>query len=298
MTLWKNYHLARSIPDALEVLNAAGDPARLVAGGTDLLLDLQQGRHPPVEMLVDVSSVPELTKLEIRQKELFVGASVPLNRVVASPLVCQHAQALVEAASLIGGPQVRNTATLGGNVAHALPAADGTISLLALGAQAEIAGLDGSRRVALEELFVGPGRSALHPRRELLVGFYLPLKSPGQGSAFQRVMRPQGVAIAILNLSAWIQRQGDTIEDIRLAVGPAGPRPLRACSAEAALRGQKVNEASLASALQALYSEAHFRTSPHRSSAEYRHHLTAILLRAVLTSAWNRTFENTEPLNH
>jgi carbon-monoxide dehydrogenase medium subunit len=294
MTLWKNYHLARSIPDALEVLNAASEPARLVAGGTDLLLDLQQGRHPPLEMLVDITSVPELNRLEIRLNELFVGASVPLNRVVASPLVRQHAQALLEAASLIGGPQVRNTATLGGNVAHALPAADGTISLLALGAQAEIAGPDGSRRVALDELFLGPGRSALHPRRELLVGFYLPLRNPGQGSAFQRVMRPQGVAIAILNMSAWIQRQGETIEDVRLAVGPAGPRPLRACVAEGALRGQQINATSLALALEALYSEAHFRTSPHRSSAEYRRHLTAILLRAVITSAWERTFENTE----
>jgi carbon-monoxide dehydrogenase medium subunit len=295
MTLWKNYHLARNIPDALEILTAAGDSACLVAGGTDLLLDLQQGRHPPVDMLVDVSAVPELTRLELRGQELFIGASVPLNRVVASPLVRQHAQALIEAASLIGGLQVRNTATLGGNVAHALLAADGTIALLSLDAQAEIASPEGMRRLALPELFLGPGRSALHPRRELLVGFYLPLKSPFQGSAFQRVMRPQGVAIAILNMSAWIQRRGDAVEEIRLAVGPAGPRPLRACAAEEALRGRPVDEESQAQALQALYSEAHFRTSPHRASADYRHHLTAVLLRSVVNTAWSRTFE---PLEH
>jgi CO/xanthine dehydrogenase FAD-binding subunit len=291
MPLWKSYHLARSIPDALESLSASGDSACLVAGGTDLLLDLQQGRHPLVETLVDITAVPELNCLELRGEELFIGAAVPLNRVVGSLLVQQHAEALLEAARLIGGPQVRNTATLGGNVAHALPAADGTIALLSLDARAEVASQEGTRRVALSDLFLGPGRSALHPRREVLVGFYLPLKSPSQGSAFQRVMRPQGVAIAILNMSAWVQRRGGVIEDIRLAVGPAGPRPVRAYTAEDILRGRPLDEAALDQALQALYSEAHFRTSPHRASAEYRHHLTAVLLHSVVSTAWSRTFE-------
>ena len=199
MTIWKNYHLAQTIPDAIQALAAAPGPSRVISGGTDLLLDLQQGRHPPVHTLVDVSAIPEMNLIEIRQEHLFVGAAVPLNRLVRSSLLGEHAPALVEACALIGGPQVRNTATLGGNVGHALPAADGTIALLSLGALAEIADANGCRQMPLENLFKGPGRSALIPEKELIAGFYLPVRAPGtssagQGSAFRRVMRPQGDA--------------------------------------------------------------------------------------------------------
>ncbi len=110
-----------------------------IAGGTDLLLDLKQGRHAPVHTLIDLTFVSEMSLLELRGDDLYIGAAVSVNRVALDPLVGTHAQALVEACNLIAGPQVRNTATLGGNVAHALPAADGTIALTALNAQAEVA---------------------------------------------------------------------------------------------------------------------------------------------------------------
>jgi carbon-monoxide dehydrogenase medium subunit len=290
MKTWENYHLAHSIQEALITLEGAPGPARPVAGGTDLLLDLQQGRHPPVHTLVDITSIPELNALEIRQDELFVGAAVPLNRVIDSPLVQKHAQGLYEAARLIGGPQVRNTATLGGNVGHSLPAADGAIALLSLGAEAEVADLGGCRRVPFETLFAGPGRSALDLRKELLVGFALSLRKEGQASAFRRVMRPQGVAIAILNMGVWLQRAGDCIEAVRLAAGPAGPRPFRARAAEAVLRGQKPDPASLEEAAGALLGEASFRTSPHRSTSDYRRHLAGVLLAETVRSAWERSF--------
>jgi carbon-monoxide dehydrogenase medium subunit len=293
MSFWKNYFLAHTLTDALQALAGAAGPACPIAGGTDLLLDLQQGRHAPVDTLVDVTAVAEMTALEIRGDRLYIGAALPLNRIIASPLVKDHAQALVEAGSLIGGPQVRNTATLGGNVAHALPAADGTIALLALGAQAEVATLEGCRMVPVAELFLGPGKSTLERQRELLVGFSVPLKATGQGSAFRRVMRPQGVAIAILNLGAWVQRGVDAfgreiLEDLRLAVGPGGPTPFRARTAEAALRGQSLSEETIRNACSALLAEARFRSSPHRSTADYRRHLSSVLLREVLRAAWGR----------
>lgn len=288
MSSWKSYILARSLSEALQALTEAAGSVRVVAGGTDFLLDLQQGRHPPVDTLVDITQIPEMTCLELRPEGLFVGAALPLNRVVASPLVQQHAQALFEAASLIGGPQVRNVATLGGNVAHALPAADGTIALLALDATAEIASLEGRRRVPIEQLFAGPGQSTLQPRGEILVGFLLPRRGPGQASAFRRVMRPQGVAIAILNTAIWLERQEGCIRDIRIAVGPAGPTPFRARQTEAALRGKPPDPQVRASAYQALLGEARFRTSPHRATAEYRRYLAGLLLEEVLELAWER----------
>jgi xanthine dehydrogenase FAD-binding subunit len=289
MTIWKNYYLAQSVPDALNALANAIGAARLVAGGTDLLLDLQQGRHPPLDTLVDITHIPEMCRLELQQDGLFVGAALPLNQVVASPLVQQHAQALFDAAGLIGGPQVRNTATLGGNVAHALPAADGTISLLALDAQAEVASLKGTCRLPLSDLFRGPGKSALDPRRDLLVGFHLPLRQPGQASAFRRVMRPQGVAIAILNVAIWLERDADRLADIRISIGPAGPVPLRACGTEAQLRGRSLDQPTIDRAAEALLAETSFRTSPHRSTSEYRRHTAAVLLEEVLDIAWKRS---------
>jgi len=288
MSIWKSYVLARSVSEALQALTEAAGSVRVVAGGTDFLLDLQQGRHPPVDTLVDITQIPELTCLELRPEGLFIGAALPLNRLVASPLVQQHAQALYEAASLIGGPQVRNVATLGGNVAHALPAADGTIALLALGAIAEVASPEGRRSVPLQQLFAGPGQSTLRPRADILVGFLLPQRSLGQASAFRRVMRPQGVAIAILNTAVWLERQDGCIREIRIAVGPAGPTPFRAQQTEAVLRGKSPAPEVRAAAYQALLEEARFRTSPHRATAEYRRYLAGLLLEEVLELAWER----------
>ncbi|MBN2550169.1 MAG: FAD binding domain-containing protein [Anaerolineales bacterium] len=292
MAIWQNYHLAQTVSDALQALADAPGEARLVAGGTDFLLDLQQGRHPPVHTLVDITQISEMNTLEMRQGQLYIGAARPLNQIVDSPLVYLHARALNESAGLIGGPQVRNTATLGGNVAHALPAGDGTISLLALDAQAEIASASGRRRVPVSELFLGPGRSALDPRRELLVGFYLPAVQPGQASAFRRVMRPQGVAIAILNMAVWLERWQDRIQRVRISIGPAGPVPLRLKETEAVLNNQKPDEHVLTQAVEALLSEAHFRTSPHRATAQYRQRIAATLLHETLTLAWQRTYDH------
>jgi xanthine dehydrogenase FAD-binding subunit len=286
MNLWKHYHNARTVSDALQVLAETPESACLIAGGTDLMLDLQQGNHAPVHTLVDVTAIPEMTALEIRAGDLFIGASVPHAKITNSAIVQEHAAALAIACGLIGGPQVRNTATLGGNVGHALPAADGTIALVALDAQAEVASLDGNRRVSLETLFSGPGKSSLDPREELLVGFYLPLKGPNQASTFKRIMRPQGVAIAILNNAVWLERQGETVADVRIAVGPSGPVPKRLRQAEDCLRGQKYGADAITECIHTLLGEASFRTSRHRATQEYRHHMAGVLLKENLATAW------------
>jgi CO/xanthine dehydrogenase FAD-binding subunit len=288
--LWEKYVRAHSVEEALLALTTSPQPACPISGGTDLLLDLQQGRHEPVRTLVDLTEIPELTTLETRGGELFLGAAVPLNRVAASELVELHASALREAADLIGGPQVRNTATLGGNVAHALPAADGTIALLALEAQVEVASLAGRRIVPVESLFRGPGRSALDLSRELIVGFLIHRRKIEQASAFKRVMRAQGVALPILNVAARISREGQQISQISFAIGPSGQVPFRARNTEAFLTGKHPESAVLAEATAVLLTEAHFRSSPQRASADYRRELAGWLLNQCLTTAWERTF--------
>jgi carbon-monoxide dehydrogenase medium subunit len=288
MSLWKNYLLPNSLADALQAFAANSGKVRLIAGGTDLLLDLEQGRHEPVDTLVDISRIPELTCLEMRTGGLFIGAGVPLAEIVASPLVHNHAYALYEACDLIGGPQVRNIATLGGNVAHALPAGDGSIALLALDAQVEIATPGETRLIPVEQIFLGPGKSALTGKSEIIVGFHISPRQNGEASAFLRVMRPQGVALPVLNTAIWLRRREERIVDIRISIGPAGPRPFRARLTEQSLRGQSFNAQAVEIAKKRLSDEARFRTSPHRASSAYRMVLSRSLLEDSLTIAWQR----------
>jgi len=287
MNPWKTYLSPPSLSDALRALQEAPAPVRVVAGGTDLLLELQQGKHAPVHTLVDVTSVPEMRGIELRAQRLFIGAAEPVSRIAVSPLIRQHARALSEAAALIGGPQVRNAATLGGNVAHALPAADGAIALTALEAEVEIASPAGRRRAPLLSLYRGVGQTTL-AADEVLLGFYLPLRAAGEASAFRRVMRPQGVAVAILNMGVWLRRVGERIAAARIAVGPSGPVPRRMTAAEEALRGQPFTAESIRRAHAAILAEARFRTSRHRATQEYRRRMAGVLLAEALELAWRR----------
>lgn len=288
MNLWQEYKQPTSLDEAIQALSTAAGPVMPIAGGTDLLLDLKQGRHSPVHTLVDLTSVPEMTALEVRGEDLFIGAAVPVNRIALDLLVGLHALALVEACNLIAGPQVRNTATLGGNVAHALPAADGTIALTALDAQAEIAGISGSHRAPFTSLFLGPGKSAIKRGEEIIVGFYLPKIKKGQASCFKRIMRPQGVALPILNCAVWLERANDVVVDIHIAVGPGAATPFRATQAEATMRDQVFNDSSIDRTIEAMLEQVQFRTSARRATAEYRRHIISGLFRDTLEAAWER----------
>lgn len=290
MNLWQHYLRPQNLSEAIDALANAPRPLAPIAGGTDLLLDLAQGRHPPVQTLIDLTCVAEMTALEMRGDSLYIGAAVPLNRIALDPLTVRHAQALTEACNLIAGPQVRNVATLGGNVAHALPAADGTIALLALDATAEVAGLGGTRKMPFPSLFLGPGKSAIDTSKEIIVGFHIPLPTfqLPSASCFKRLMRPQGVALPILNCAVWLTREGERIHDIRIAVGPAAATPFRAIQAEDSLRRKAFNEEAFQAALKALLAQAQFRTSPRRASADYRRHIIGGLFRETLERAWER----------
>jgi xanthine dehydrogenase FAD-binding subunit len=288
MALWQQYLQPKTLAEAMDAFANAPRPLASIAGGTDLMLDLEQGRHAPVHTLIDVTGIQEMLALEIRDDRLFVGAGLSVNRVVTTPIVAQHAQALVEAGTLIAGPQVRNVATLGGNVAHALPAADGTIALTALDAEAEIAGLTGTRRIPFNKLFLSPGKSSLKQGEELLVGFYLPLKQKNQASCFKRIMRPQGVALPIMNCAVWLEREKDIVKDIHIAVGPGAPTPWRATEAEKFMAGKPMNDETINTTLEVVLAQIGFRSSPRRASADYRRHIVSGLFRDTLEAAWER----------
>lgn len=289
MHLWQEFRQPNSISEAIEDLINAPAPVVPIAGGTDLLLEMRQGRHEAANTLIDLTSVPEMNVIEKRGDSLYIGACVPVSQILASTLVNNNAEALIEACDLIAGPQVRNTATLGGNVAHALPAADGTIALAALGASAEIANRDGLRKLPFLELFLGPGKSAIDKTSELIAGFYIPLSHKGQASAFKRIMRPQGVALPILNCAVWLDGDERTVKDIRIAIGPGGPTPFRATVAELLMKNKILDEELIREAVKKVLEQGSFRTSPRRATSEYRKHVVAGLFSDTFNQAWERS---------
>ena len=303
MTHWQHYHTPATVADALGLLQQYGDQAQIIAGGTDLILDMQTGAHAPVTALVDVTHVDSLSTIHTETNTddgkhwVVLGAAVTHTQIERSALIQAHGAALVESCSVVGGPQVRNVATIGGNVAHALPAADGTIGLLALNAEVQVSTLIGENGDStltqewkpLLAIFTGPGSNNL-TRNQLLSAFRFPLQQARQASAFDRIMRPQGVALPILGLAANItlDESMQQVVAATIAIGPAGPIPFRAMSAEEVLTSAPYDAALLEAVVEAAQSQAQLRTSRHRASKEYRHEMVAVLLRRVLMRAMER----------
>lgn len=294
MPLWNDYHLPLSVDEAVGLLARYDGKARVVAGGTDLILDLQQGNEHPLEALVDVTRIVGLAEIREEDGHIVIGAGVTHNQIVASPLLQQKATALVEASYVVGGPQVRNVATLGGNVAHALPAADGTTALNALDAEVEVAAFsrrptDGGRRwIPFTSLFLGPGKSAIDSTREVLTALRFKATREHEASASARIMRPQGVALPIMNFSVKVRVLDDRIEAVALAVAPVAPTPFRCRQTETFLTGKSAAAESTEATVEVLLSECKPRTSPHRATAEYRTEVLPVLLHRTLSKAIER----------
>ncbi len=294
MTYWKEYFTPRSIDEALALLVRHSPNAQIIAGGTDLMLDIQQGAHAPIAVLVDVTAIPGLSTISSNAEWVTIGAAATHAQIEQSELLRQHAMALVESCSVVGGPQVRNVATIGGNVAHALPAADGAIGLLALDAQVQVCtwtdrGVVQSWQPLLS-VYAGPGRTAL-TQQQMISAFRIPLSAPRQASAFDRIMRPQGVALPMLGVAARLTfaESQERVSDAIIAIGPAGPIPFRASDGERTLTAAAIfDEDAIEQAILAAQSQVQLRTSRHRASKEYRHEMVAVLLRRVLRVAAQR----------
>lgn len=290
MALWNQYFTPTNLDEATALLSRFNGQACVIAGGTDLILDLQQGNHSPVEALVDVTKINALKSITLENGVFTLGAGVTHTQIVRHPDLGAKATCLVESCGVVGGPQVRNVGTIGGNVAHALPAGDGTTSLVALDAQVEVV-KDGQRRwVHILDMFKGPGKSLLDTSRDILIRFKFNACGPHQGSAFNRIMRPQGVALPILGCAVWVEldESGQTIADARLCVGPVAATPTRPRQTEAALIGQPATEQTIEAAIVAAGAELHPRTSKYRATSEYRQMMIDVLLRRTLPLAIER----------
>jgi carbon-monoxide dehydrogenase medium subunit len=293
MPYWNAYHTPTTIEDALADLARYDGQAQVISGGTDLLIDLKHAseKHPPLAALVDVTRIPEMGQIEAEDATFTLGGAVTHTAITQTPVLEARATCLVESCGVVGGPQVRNVGTIGGNVAHALPAGDGTTSLVALNAEAEVAWHDGRREwLPILSLFKGPGVSALDHHRDVLVRFRFALSGPGEASAFKRIMRPQGVALPVLGCAIWVKLNAARTHyaATRVCIGPVDRTPVLATAIQDALDGQPTGQDALERAVAAAQESLHPRTSKYRATAEYRRYMIETLLRSALPLATTR----------
>ncbi len=299
MKAFDNYHLPTTVNEALALLAQYDGRARVVAGGTDLLVDAQaeyyEGHRPHFDALVDVTRISGANEIREQDGFIVIGCGVTHNQVVLSHVIQTRAHALAEACSVVGGPQVRNVATLCGNVAHALPAADGTVALMALDGEARVAWLNSHVQEEwrpFSKLFLGPAQSSVDSTRQLITAIRFRPLGAGEASAFARVMRPQGVALPILGMASKVKctmLDAECImEDVAISAGPVAPTPFRAKQTEEFLRGKILSDEILQQAARILVSEAKPRTSAHRATKEYRYELLPALLKQTLAKAMER----------
>jgi carbon-monoxide dehydrogenase medium subunit len=289
---WEHYYTPRTVAEAVELLQRYDGQARVVGGGTDLLVEIRRGLHRPVEALVDASRITGLNTIDEDGDFIVIGCGVTHSQIIKDNRIIRFGTCLSESCGVIGGPQVRNVGTLAGNVAHALPAGDGTIGLLALGGEIEIAGADGTRWIPMQESFRGPGKSFIDRHREVLTRLRFKPTGAREGSAHHRIMRPQGLCLPIISMAVRVQVGDDnTITKARISMGPVGPVPFLAESAMEVLVGSDASAEQFSKAAEAALASVTLRSSKYRASTEYREQMVRTYLPAILARATERAKE-------
>ena len=280
--------IPRSLNEALEALDREG--AQVLAGGTDLINNIKTNAAAP-RHLVYVLGIPDLDTVAVAGGSLGVGAAARLGDIEHNREVRSRFPALAEAINVIGGTQIRNMATLAGNICNASPGADTPPILLVLDAEVEICQLGGGTEVERSRLplggfFAGPKKTVLK-QGQMVSGITVPVPPEHSGAGFRRLARVS-LDIAKINCAAYIEREGDRIRLARIALGSVAPTPVRAPTIENALEGQKYGERLIHRASE-LVAEDIAPIDDVRSTAEYRKQIGSLLVREALQQAWRRS---------
>ncbi len=278
------YARPTSLAEAVALLAEHGSAARVLAGGTDLLIRLRDGSATP-SIVVDVKRVPELAP-GIRAGDggwLVIAATTTMTEIAAHPVIRRHVAALAEAAAVVGSVQVRNRATLAGNLCNASPAADTAPALLIHGAIIVAAGPGGARRIPLDAFFVRSGVTTL-ARGELVTAIELPARHVRLASAHQRRTRRRGHDLASVTLACGV----DGSDVTRVAFGSVGPRPLLRMDSSGILADPTSSEEDRAAVFEHLFADAHPSPTSMRAGPEYRLAMLRVLGRRALATALAR----------
>jgi CO/xanthine dehydrogenase FAD-binding subunit len=271
----------KTIEEACNLLSEYGDAACILAGGTDLLVKMKHREVVP-SYLIDIKKVPDCDYIRYDGEILRIGALANVQSIKNSLPIRQRFQSLHQAAGLLSTPQVRNMATIGGNLCNASPAADTAPALIASEAKVTITGRAGTRTVALEDFFVGPGKSALHPG-EILTEIQIPNLPPGTGGVYLKHGKRLS-DIAIVGVAVVLSLEGEVCKDIKIALASVAPIPMRARNAEKALKGQTLSRQLVKKASQIALEESR-PIDDYRAYAEHRRGMVGILVQEAIEHA-------------
>lgn len=273
---------AKSVPDAIALLKAHPG-AKIIAGGSDVLIQIREGRLAGVE-LVSIQKMDELRGVDLTpQGDIRIGPLTSFSHIARDPIILEHIRVLAEAVDQVGGPQVRNIGTIGGNTCNGVTSADSASTLHAWDAEMELTGEDGARLLPIREFYVGPGKVALRPA-EILTAIYIRKASyEGYFGHYIKYSMRRAMDIATLGCSVNVRLSADhkTIEDVRVAYGVAGPVPMRALSAESAGKGMPVCAGTIERVGSAALLDVSPRTS-WRATKEFRLQLVGELTMRAL----------------
>lgn len=280
----KEYLLPETVDEALHNLQSYSGRSTIIAGGTDLMIDMFEGKISP-EAFIDISNIGELKQIQEDGEFIKLGAGVTHNQAAKSSLIQQKAPILARACREVGSLQIRNVGTLVGNIVSAQPAADAAVALVALDAVAEVTDLQGKREEPVAELYAGIGECKVDCTSQLITTVRFAALGKNQGSAYVRLAKRKALALPMLNVAVVLSLNENNFEWVRIVMAPVGPGPVRATNSEKVLTGSPVTDEVIRKGAAAAIEQAVPRDSALRGSAGYRRDVLKVLVRRALEEA-------------
>jgi len=282
----KEYLVPETLQQALKILGEYKGQARVIAGGTDVIVELRK-RDYEVEALVDISRIPGMGGIELHGGKIVLGGLATPAQGAASHIIQDRAGLLASACAVMGSPQIRNIATVAGNLVTGRPAADASIPLLALDAQATVASADGERMIPLREFFLDLGKTAVDPNREILTRIEFQPLGHDQGGAFLRLSKRRAMSLPMLVCAVvvTVDKTKQFIADAAIALGPVAPVPFRDTHTEDVIKGKPVALQTLHEAAESTCLNCSPRGSLLRGSSDYRQEMVKVLVKRGLRKA-------------
>ncbi|MCB2229052.1 MAG: FAD binding domain-containing protein [Desulfarculaceae bacterium] len=280
------YLVPTSLDQALDMLASHGGKAHVIAGGTDVIPELRS-KKLDAAALVDVSRLPGMDGIETDGDDIVIGGGVTHAAAAASPLIKEKATVLATGCGWVGSPQIRNVATLAGNLVSGQPAADASVPLLALDAEVTIASPQGERVVPLSEFFLSVGKTVVDPSKEILTAIRFKALGQGQGSSYLRLAKRKALNLPILVCAVKATAGEDlaSIASAAIALGPVAPTPLREKGSEDFVAGKPATLEVCAQAGELAVNTCSPRDSLLRGSCDYRTEMVKVFVRRGLAAA-------------
>ncbi|MBM4340254.1 MAG: xanthine dehydrogenase family protein subunit M [Deltaproteobacteria bacterium] len=276
---WDKYFRPQSIPEALQILGEFQGKAKLLAGGTDLILQIRNGEIAP-KALVDITRIPGLDQITLEGGVIRIGPLVTHTQLSQSPLIREKATALSEGASQLGSPQIRNLGTVAGNIVSGQPGADTTIPLLSLDAKVKVVSKQGERTVPLTEFFLSTGKTVVDSMREMVTEIYFSPLAEDESSVSLRLAKRKALALPILTVSVVVSAnmKQRKFNRVKIGLGPVALIPFRPREAEQMFASAPLTDKVIKGAARKAAQEANPRTSLLRGSETYRREVVANLV--------------------